>query len=861
MSPFPKIPHAFFKWYCRPDRYEEMHGDLEEMFYEKQQTSGLWKAKLFYWLNVIRCCQPYAWRESSTSSSLVGVYANYYKMSFRILMKNPLSSFINIIGLSAAIAICVFVYGVAQWTASIDQFHEHKNEVYLVTFMADRDGSLKQNGNAPLPLGEMLANDFPEVEKVCRIEDVNVILKHDDDVYYEKVRVTDPTFLDMFTFPMKWGTKESLRDLNTIILTEDMSVKYFGDENPVGRDFQMIFQSGNSKQFKIGGVLEQFPRTAVIRFNFLLHFENLKTADPALNLSDWKRFIKGTLIQVSDPAKVQLMSPRMSKYKALQNEVEHDWAISSFVFEPLAGLYQKAGSITDDISSNAYESYERGITFIGIMGMFILGLACFNYINISIASAAKRLKEIGVRKAIGATRTTVTAQFLAENTLMTALALVLGLLFGAYVIIPWVEEMNGFNMDFRFTDGRLWVFIPSILLFTTIASGIYPALYISKFQAARIFNGTFSLGKENPLSKLFIGIQLVLSCILIVSGIMFSQNTTYISQRSWGYDPSAMVHAAVLNQSTYERLNAAVAENANVVSISGATHHLGRSHANIVITLPDRRYEVQQMAVDANYPATAGLRLVDGRFFRDSEGDREGAIVNQLFVRNLEMKDPIGRSFEIDGKKYEIVGVVEDFHSYNFYRKVAPMVITVADKSEYRFLAMKVDKGSELDVLQATQTQWAKLFPETPFYGGIQVDTWGDYFEDIKFHGRFWRIVAIMAVLLSSLGLYGLVSLNVSGRTREFSIRKVMGANLTNIASNIFREYWVLYTISMLVGGPVSYLLIGMLFDQVYLYHIPMNYWSVVGATVLLVLVLVTVVASQVRKVLVLSPLQGLKAD
>src|SRR5687768_3521541 len=192
---------------------------------------------------------------------------NYFKVALRGLMKSPLNSFINIFGLSIGISLCIFAYAFARWTYSTDQFHEHKNSVYLVTFFADREGTAQQYGLTPRPLGEMLRADFAHIEKVCRIEDRSVVVKYGEHIFHERVRYVDPEFLEMFTFPLKWGTPTSLADVNSIILSQAMSTKYFGDENPIGRDILIKFDQERSKAFKITGVAKDFPKARTISFN------------------------------------------------------------------------------------------------------------------------------------------------------------------------------------------------------------------------------------------------------------------------------------------------------------------------------------------------------------------------------------------------------------------------------------------------------------------------------------------------------------------------------------------------------------------------------------------------------------------
>ena len=859
----PRIPHAFFRWYCQREKYEELHGDLEELFYERSLESGLAKARLFYWWEVFLCCQPYAWKttKGQTNSTII-MFKNYYKTSSRGLMKSPLSSFINIFGLSVAIGIAILVYGFNQWVDRMDQFHENKHEVFLTTVFVDREGALQQNGLTPRPLGAMLVEDFAQIERVCRIEDRPVVMKYEDHLFHENVRFTDPGFLRMFTFPLKWGSVSSLHDPNSIILAEEMSVKYFGEENPVGQDMIMIFGENRNKVFKITGVAEAFPGTHAIDFDFLVNFENLRAYDPSYDPYDWSESVNATLVQVKNPADLERISAHMEKYKTLQNKVQKDWAISSFAFEPLATLYEKSGNIRNSISSPYYNSNHQARIILLALSLCMLALACFNYINIAIVSAAKRLKEIGLRKVIGANRQMVIIQFLTENMVITLLALMVGTVLAVTVIIPWFEYINDFNMGFHLFDQELWLFLIFVTLLTGLLSGIYPAFYISKFQVVTIFKGSVRFGKKNPLTKLFLGLQLVLSCILIVCAVMFTQNNAYIVNRSWGYNPDQVLFANVQDHKAFEQLEAAMAREPTVLSLSGSGHHLGRSHTTAIVHVPGREYEVDQLSVDAHYFKTMELPLALGRGFKDrSKSDKQSVVVNQTLVENMALEQPLGYLFEIDSTKYEVIGVVNDFHLYSFYQGIKPTIFRLTDDEGHRYISLKVQAGTEVETYQKLQEHWAGLFPEIPFEGGYQQDVWGGYFEEIKTHGSFWRVVAALAILLAGLGLFGLVALNVAGRAREFSIRRVLGAGWKSMARNILTPYTILFAGALLVGAPVSYMLVELLFDSVYTYHVPMNILGVVVAISTLVLVLLVIVGTQLGKLVNSNPVEGLKVE
>lgn len=798
-------------------------------------------------------------KKNLSSIIRTAMFKNYFKTSLRNLTKNPLSSFINIFGLSVAIGICIVVYTFFQWDASIDQFHKNKNEVYLATFFADRDGRVEEYGLTPRPLGEMLDQDFTHIKKICRLEDGNVVLKYGDQVFHENVRYTDPEFLEMFTFPLKWGVAKSLEDPNSIILNEEMSIKYFGEENPIGQDIVMIFGENKTKVFKVTGVAQAFPKAHAIEFDFLVNFENLKISNPTYSSTDWSAFVGATLIQVEDPSDLEFIKRGMEKYKVLQNEAQNEWVINSFDFVKLSDLHLRSGEIRDDIS---YDDNLEGRIGLPIVALFMLALACFNYINIATVSAAKRLKEIGVRKVMGANRGRVISQFLIENIFVTFFALILGVILGLVVFLPWFVQLSGWNLELNMIDKNLWIFLASLLLVTGIASGVYPAFYISKFEVVKIFKGSVQFGKKNFLTKVFLGIQLILACITITGGVVFTQNTAYQSTRSWGYDQDKVIYVSVADQQAYDQLYDMMSQNTNILSLSGTVHHLGKEIGSTVVKTPDRQYEVQELSVDANYFETMGLQLNKGRVFKEHfETDKQAVVVNESLIKNMALENSIGVVLEIDSVKYEVIGVVKDFHFYNFFNKVQPAIFKIAEREEYRYISMKVRSGAEKETYTALQQQWAVLFPEIPFQGGYQEDVWSGYFDMIGSAERFNKAIAFIAVLLASLGLYGLVTLNISGRVRELSIRKILGAGVRNITSIIINQYVVLSVIALMIGAPISYFFIEAYLDMLFAYHIPMSYSGVVISVLILILVLLIVVSTQIGRVSKSNPVDGLKVE
>jgi ABC-type antimicrobial peptide transport system permease subunit len=859
----PQWPLKVLRFFLKKEYLEEIEGDMEEIFYENAEHLSIKKAKQIYTWEIIKLLRPILVKNLDFIERInqYGMLKNYFKVSFRGLVKNPVNSFINVFGLAVAIGLAVFAYGFSQWTFSTDQFHKNKNSVYLTTFYANRDGISQQYGTAPRPLGEMLREDFAQIKNVCRVEDRNVVMKHSDNVFHERVRYVDPEFLEMFTFPLKWGTPNSLQDVNSIILSEDISIKYFGDANPIGQTIQMIYGKDQSKVFKVAGVAAKFPNSKTIAFTFLINFENFRTTNPDYDFHDWNAFVNATFIQVDSASDVASIKAKMEKYKSLQNKaVKEDWAIESFSFEPLATLHQQSEYIKDDISRSSKDNY-TSIVFMVVIAVLMLVLACTNYINIAIATAAKRLKEIGVRKSIGATRKVVIVQFLTENVVLTFFALAIGLILGYTFFIPGFELLWDFDMGFRLIDVKLWIYLSIVLFITSIASGIYPAVYISRFQVVNILKGSVKFGQRNPLMKIFLCFQLILACVFITMSVMFSQNNDYMSKRSWGYNSIDALYAMVPDESSFEKLSAIMVRNPDVLSMSGSTHHVGKSRATTVLHFPDKDYEVDQLSVDAKYFETLGLELKDGRVFKDFEGsDRQSVVINETLANTLG-ENPVGKLFRIDTIQYEVIGIIKEFHSYEFSQKVRPIIFTVANKENYRFLSLKARSGTEKEVYKSLQAGWSELFPEIPFEGGLQDDVWGFFREEIGIYKLVWRVFAFLAVTLSILGLYGLVRLNVEGRTKEFSIRKVLGAGLKNIASNVIGRYIVLLAVALTIGAPLGHFGGAWLVTFASAYHMPITFSSVTIAVVIMIVLVLATISTQITKVLKSNTVSGLKTE
>lgn len=786
---------------------------------------------------------------------------NYIKTAIRNLLKNKLTSFINIVGLAIAIGCVMVVYVYVSWEFSKDKFHVNSDRIFLLKNEINRDGNKQVWGFTPAPLGAMLKQDFPQIENIVRIDGRSGIFRHDDKVFNEFIRFTDPVFLEVFSFPLKWGENDALYDKSKIVLSENIAIKYFGEENPVGKQITITFGSQNPESFEVGAVFDKFPNTASFAFGILANYEKIKVAEPEYDFDDWKDFISATFIQMKDPKDTSIVSSKMDKYVALQNAARHDWPSESYTFEPLTTLSINSYKIRSSISSG---DEPTGRIVLSILGIFMLTLACFNYINIAVVSATRRLKEIGIRKVIGGNKKQLVFQFLSENLVITLFSLILGVGFGYFMFVPWFDQLFSIGLEFNlFSDPQLWIFLLAILLITGLVSGAYPAFYVSSFHAVEIFRGKQKFGSKNLFSKFFLTFQFILSFILIVGGLMFIQNGNYQKKRDWGYNQEQTLVIPVPDHAAYTQIKNVILQNPDITSVAGSRNHLGRSAGLVAVEILSKNHEFRIIDVGEDYLETMGLRLKEGRFFDKNLATDidQSVIVNQTLVENMGWNNPIGETMIYDSTLYSVIGVLEDFHYFSFWNEIEPVFMRFTEEENYRYLSAKVKPGSITKTSEYLADTWKEYYPDLPYNGFFQDQVFQNYFDNITGHGKLMGFNATLAIILSCMGLFGLVSLKVNSKMKEFSIRKVLGAGISHLINGVNRQFlWVLI-IASIIGGPLSLFLTKTLFESVYTYYMPITVIPVLYSGVLLFFTAAITVSSQIYKVIVTNPVDSLRDE
>ncbi len=788
---------------------------------------------------------------------------SYFRMAWRNLLRNKTSSLINIVGLSIAVGCSVVVFIFVDSEYSHDEFHENAERIFLVKHVVDREGKQETWGTTPIPLAQAMQNDLPQIERAVRVADRSGIMRYGDKVFNESIRFADPAFLDMFTFPLEQGEKPAPQEQNAVVLYGDVAAKYFGDENPIGRQISVTFNDTTLLTFTVKGVAEKFHRGASFGFGVLANFAKLE--DLGVDFHDWKTWTFATFVEIDRPQSLPHIQAQTAKYLALQNEANEDWKISRFELDNLLNLALNSNEVRNDIARS-------GSSFIAVISMSFIALgllliACFNYMNIAVASASRRLKEIGIRKTIGGQRRQLIRQFLGENILLCAIALLIGAALAHSFFLPAFISLFG-SVDYDainklFLMPSTWGYLIALLLATALISGAYPAFYISKFNPIHIFRGKEKFGGRTLLTRTLLSFQLIGSFVLITMAVVFTQNADFLRNRDWGYNQAQVIVTPVENESQFRALRTEMLQNPDVLQVAGSRHQIGAGRGVAVVNFEGKKYNINRFDVGHGFIETMDLRLKQGRTFDEKlQTDLTGAVlVNEQFVEFMNWEQALDKHIVIDGASYNIAGVIEDFHYRSFWEEIDPAIFRLASEDQFEHLLLKARAGAVIQTADALQTTWKRLFPDRPYTGGFQDEVFAQFYNEGESLVKLFSFVGVVALFLSCMGLFGLVSLNVAKRMKEFSIRKVLGASVANVAKLINREFLLLLVLVSLLAAPVSYFLVSALIDAVYAYHVPVTATPMIISVIAIFVTALMTVSSQVYRVAVADPVETLRNE
>ena len=793
------------------------------------------------------------------------MFKNFLKVTMRSLVKSKVFVFINIVGLGLALACCIVAFLNYDFAKSFDTQHENYDELYQVSIYRDQNGANVPYGFAPMVLGDVIKDEIPSIERVSKFQRSSVTIKKENNIFNRRMAFVDKDFMDMFTFKMLYGNAQSYHELSSVLISDRVAVALFGKENVVGETVEIVRAEEDNVFLTVGGVFEEPGLQSSLQFQLISDFENYYRFFD-INRTDWGRFIDGLFIQSSDPNVMTQVSQSLDKYVAIQSEAREDFQVAQFWTQTLSEVAFNQRDMNGTNLGNA-TLHPQHITAPNIMALLILLLAGFNFTNTAIAMSNRRLKEIGVRKAVGGSRKQLVFQFLGENISLCFMALILGLFFSLWLVPKYNDMWPNVDVFVSFSENPMLAgFLVSVLLGTGLLAGGYPAFFVSKYRPVEILRGSLKVGSSSVLSKVLLGLQMFISVLSLVFGYAFYQNSNFQDSLDLGYDREGILMVPMNNSQEAERFKATVQNNPSLEGLALMNNHIGWGNYGRSVQAGDIEYEVAVYDVGLNYVESMGLDVVDGRSFnqQNRQLDREsGILINEKFAEQFGWKDPIGQKIMMsDTVSLTVVGMLKDFYTWGFWGSIDPIMFRLKDDQDLRMLVAKVPKNQVGATIEYMEETWSSLIPDRPsnvFTHEVQILAEA---KDVnKSILQMFLFLAVIAVVLSAIGLFTLVSINIQSRVKEIGIRKVLGASIVRIATLINRPFIIVVGIASVLGAVLGVYLAGGLMGTIWTYHVTPSIISGLVPVIVILLIALFSISGKVVKAAKRNPVDSLRYE
>lgn len=872
----PVLADKFLRWYCRHANIEDIHGDLEELFAIHATKLPLWKAKARYYKNVLSIICSYALRRrrksaafSSYSDSPIhpAMLKNYLIVATRNLARHKFFSIINIVGMAIGMSISLLLIAMLSFLWRYDDFHVNKDNIYRIISEVNNHHDNENLASAPAVLAEKLKNEYTSIEKITRINSSATV-----DASFENKQLplqgyfTDPDFLNIFSFPLvKGNMQRALEKTNSIIITQSTSSRFFGGEEPMGK----VIDIHGLGAFEITGIMKDIPKNSHLQFQALIPYEALinlhRQGNTRLFNNDWKNFHNSYVYLVlpenDDPDDIEQFLSEISR-EAYAKEKQF---VTSFKLQSLRDIVP--GTELNDQIGPSWGYASLGI--FAFLTLMILLPACFNYTNISISRALKRMKEIGLRKVMGGQKNQIFFQFVTEAIIITLLALILS--FGIFHVIR--EEFLTLLVGSEGLD--LEPNVETILYFVLFAvlvgfmAGVIPAMYFSKLTPIQALKGKSSARTSSSFvfQKFLVLSQFALSMGFIMGVVIVLSQYYYTLNFDFGFNEENILDVT-LQETDPQILKNEFRRLPEVETISMSSHVLG-TEVSAPIWVKGTEHldsaEVFHMFIDENYISNFGLDIISGNDFpQNLSYNHRHVMVNEEFLKQFKIESPsdaIGETYIFpDNQELVISGVLKNFHYTDLRQPVRPFAFRY-DPKEFKVANIRVVTGDMFKTLTAMESTWKTFAGERKFIAKFFEDemqeSYSIYFSMIKICG----FLALLAISISCLGLLGMVVFNVENRVKEIGIRKVMGATEMSVVLLLSKQFLKLMTIAAFIAVPFTWLFFENAFLNRYHYKIEIGITEVVVSVAILTAIGLTTILSQTIRAASTNPVESLRSE
>ncbi len=806
---------------------------------------------------------------------------NYLKIAYRNLTRNKFISFINLFGLTIGLTCCLLITCYILNELSYDKYNEQADNIYRVTrTFKNRDGvvSLKLSTISP-PFGYYFPGDFPDIRKMTRLlSNGPTPMRYEDKKFNEKdIYFADENLFDVFTVKvLKGNPRKALSDPYSIMLTEEMAHKYFGNEDPMDKSIRFNSQF----DFKVTGIYKAFPANSHMHPSMLASFNTLRdsTVYGEENLRrNWGNNSFFTFLLLPKDYPVESMIAQFPAFidrhmTGEEYEGQTPSKMTSLGLQKLTDIHL--------YSHTDYEAEPNGdisrVYIFSAIALFILLIACINYMNLSTARSALRAKEIGIRKVIGARKKELIGQFLGESVLLSWLALFAALIL-TYFLLPFLNRVTGQELTFQILLRRQ-VIIPLLLIpfIVGIVSGIYPALFMSGFQPVKTLKGLFKVGGSSiSFRKALVITQFAIGIILIITTVIVFKQLNYIQHKSLGFDKDRVMTLGYSNEvsTKYESFRTELLQNTSFKDMTRSSRiPTGRLLDNMgasVLSGDSLRpvtTDIKYVSADYDFVSTFGIPMAAGRFFSRSYGtDTASFVINESAIGAIGWKSPqeaLGKEFKYGDINGHVIGVIKDFHFESMHQAIVPLVLIMLPerRSYFNNLSIKVAGGSMAAAMSYAESTWKKFFPETPFDYVFLDDSFDRLYQAEQRQANLFTAFALVAIFIACLGLFGLSAFSISQRVKEIGVRKVLGADVRTIVLLLSKDFLKLVVLAALLAFPIAWWAMNSWLKD-FAYRVSMDWWVFLLAGIVAAIIAFLTVSFQAIKAAIANPVKSLRSE
>lgn len=861
----PESALKFLRWFCREEYIEEIEGDLTEIFEKQHETSSPGKAKIKFAWSVIKYFRPEFIKSFKVryNNNPADMFRHNLTITYRNFLRYKSSFFINFIGLSSGLACVLLIYLWVADEVSVDKFHKKDARLYQVFQNLDSGSSDEIIEYTPGPLAKTLSDEMPEVEYVTSVvptywfSDKGII-----GVEGKRIRVApqfvSKDFFNVFTFPILEGNREGLlNDKHAVLLSRSMAMRLFGTIDIVGKSVQWSHGENMSGEYFITGVFEDVPEASSLRFDILFNYELFLEKRP--NLQHWANSDPCTYLVLRNGTDIDSFNDKIKdlKKQKTKNPAEGTLIAMRYSSKYLYGHYK--------LERGGYGGGRiQYVNLFSIIAIFILVIACINFMNLSTARASRRVKEIGVKKAIGAGRNALIRQYLGEAMLLAFLSLLIAIALG-YILLPAFNEITAKHLSIELSPDFVLTLL-GIIVVTGLISGSYPALYLSGFNPIDVLKGKLgtSFGELWARRGLVV-FQFSLSVILIVSVLVVYRQIEFIQSKNLGYNRDNLISFEMEWKGAGSMLPfmTEVKKIPTVINASQYYHNLLGDHGGLTDIEwegkdPGLVIDYANLEVSYDFIETLGMEIVAGGTFSKDIVPGRQIIFNEAAIQKMGIQDPVGKVIKLWGEEKQIMGVVKNFNFESLYEEIKPCFLQVYP--EMSNTIVKIQAGTEQTTIHQIEKLYRQFNPGLPFeYSFLDTDYEALYASEQRV-GILSRYFAAIAILISCLGLFGLAAFTAERRVKEIGIRKILGATNAGIVTLLSADFTKMVLFAIVIAIPVSYF-IGRAWLKSFTYHVDLEWWYFISAGLLALIIAWLTVAAQTIRAAQINPSECLRNE